>query len=283
MIRNLLVVGGGTMGRGIAQTAAAAGCEVRLFDIQPRLAAAAPGEIESALRRAAEKGKFDTARIPETLARIRVSDRLADPAPCDLAIEAIVENLAAKRQLFRELEEALPAAAILASNTSSLRIADVTRDLHRPERALGLHFFNPVPAMPLVEIICGPATGEAVLADAREWVARLGKTPVIAADTPGFIVNRLLIPYLNDAAQAFQEGLASAEDIDTAMKLGAGHPLGPLALADLIGLDIVVDILETRAQASGNPRDLPCALLKDLVAQGRLGRKTGWGFHRYSR
>lgn len=281
MIRKVLVIGGGTMGRGIAQTAAAAECDVLIYEINAALAEKAAGGIAAALHRAAEKGKFEAARIPAVLARITVTDRLPVGFEADLAIEAIVEQLPAKQTLFADLARRLPASTVLASNTSSLRIADIFSGVTGPDRVLGIHFFNPVPAMPLVELVRGPATSDRTLAAGREWVERLGKTAVLAADTPGFIVNRLLIPYLNEAAQALQDGIASAEDIDTAMRLGAGHPMGPLALADLIGLDVVVEILETRARASAHPHSGPCSELKNKVARGELGRKTGQGFYKY--
>jgi 3-hydroxybutyryl-CoA dehydrogenase len=280
MIRKVLVIGGGTMGRGIAQTAAAAECEVLLSEINPTLAEKALGSIATALKRAAEKGKFDPTQIPAVLARIRVTGPIADGTEVDLAIEAIIENLPAKQALFHDLAQRLSPQTLLASNTSSLRIADIFADVKGPDRVLGIHFFNPVPAMPLVELVRGSATSDTALATGREWIERLGKTAVLVADTPGFIVNRLLIPYLNEAAQALQEGIASAEDIDTAMRLGAGHPMGPLALADMIGLDVVVEILETRARDSGNPHLAPCRLLKEKVARGELGRKSGQGFYK---
>ena len=281
MIGSVLVVGGGTMGRGIAQAVAAAGVPTTICEVSAELAQKAKAAIEQSLQRALEKQKVTAAQMCDALAKIAVTDRLSDGAGVDLVIEAIIEDLGAKQELFRKLEAVVAAEAILATNTSALSVTAVASVCARPERVLGLHFFNPVPAMKLVEVIRGSRTSDRTVAAAIGFAGQIGKVPVEVKDMPGFVVNRLLIPAINEAAYACQEGVADRKAIDTAMELGAGYPMGPLALADMIGIDIVVEILETFEREWTNPRYRPCPLLKEMVKAGALGRKTGRGFFEY--
>jgi 3-hydroxybutyryl-CoA dehydrogenase len=271
----VLVVGAGQMGAGIAQVVAASGREVLLHDALPGAVERGLGTIERSLGKLHEKGGPD----PETvLPRITPVDALTS---ADLMIEAIVEDPDAKKALFRSADEALPAEAVLASNTSSIPITELAAATSRPERVIGMHFFNPVPMLALVEVIraeqTSDETAEAIVALARD----LGKTPAEANDFPGFVSNRILMPFINEAAYALMEGVAAPEAIDTVAKLGFAHPMGPLALADLIGLDTCVAIMDVLHEGLGNPKYAPCPLLKRYVAAGRLGRKSGRGFYEY--
>jgi 3-hydroxybutyryl-CoA dehydrogenase len=271
----VLVVGAGQMGAGIAQVVAASGREVLLHDALPGAVERGLGTIERSLGKLHEKGGPD----PETvLPRITRVDSLTG---ADLMIEAIVEDPDAKKALFRSADEALPAEAVLASNTSSIPITELAAATSRPERVIGMHFFNPVPMLALVEVIraeqTSDETAEAIVALARD----LGKTPAEANDFPGFVSNRILMPFINEAAYALMEGVAEPEAIDTVAKLGFAHPMGPLALADLIGLDTCVAIMDVLHEGLGNPKYAPCPLLKRYVAAGRLGRKSGRGFYEY--
>lgn len=276
------VIGAGLMGAGIAQVAATAGCRVTLRDIEPAQGAKAKRAIESSTARLVEKGKLTAAVRDAALSHIIFTDALGAAAQADLVIEAIVEDLDAKQALWRELEELAPTGTVFATNTSSLRVADQAEVTDRPDRFLGLHFFNPVPLMPLVEVVRSDATDPAIVARAVDFVRCLGKEPVLARDTNGFIVNALLIPYLLDAVRLLERRGGTIADIDTAMKLGAGYPMGPFTLLDTIGLDTVLrttlamhaEYRETRFQAP--------ALLERLVAAGRLGRKSGKGFYDWS-
>jgi 3-hydroxybutyryl-CoA dehydrogenase len=277
----VLVIGGGTMGRGIAQTAAQAGLPVILKELTPELARKALAAIRASLERAVEKGKVQPADMAAALGRIEATDRLDAAARATVVIEAVVEDLAKKKDILAHVSGLVSPRTILATNTSALRVSDLAEAVAGPDRFLGLHFFNPAPAMKLVEVVRGRQTSDAALASAVGFVERLGKTPVRVKDTPGFVVNRLLIPLINEAAAASADGVASREDVDTAMVLGAGHPMGPLALADLIGLDIVVDVLETLERELGDPKYRPCPILAQLVQAGHLGRKTGRGFFEY--
>ncbi len=271
----VLVVGAGQMGSGIAQVVAASGRTVLLHDSQP-------GALERGLASMAKSlGKLHEKGGPapdEVLGRVSATDVLVE---ADLMIEAIVEHAETKKELFRAADEALPANAILASNTSSIPIAELAAATARPERVIGMHFFNPVPVLALVEVIraeqTSDETAEAIVGLARE----LGKTPAEANDFPGFVSNRILMPFLNEAAYALMEGVAEAEAIDTVAKLGFAHPMGPLALADLIGLDTCVAIMEVLHEGLGDPKYAPCPLLRRHVAAGRLGRKSGRGFYEY--
>jgi len=272
----VLVVGAGQMGAGIAQVVAASGREVLLHDAFPGAVERGLATIERSLAKLHEKGGPDPATV---LARITPVEALGE---AELMIEAIVEQADAKKELFRAADEALPAGAILASNTSSIPITELAAATSRPERVIGMHFFNPVPVLALVEVIradqTSNETAEAIVALAHE----LGKTPAEANDFPGFVSNRILMPFINEAAYALMEGVAEPEAIDTVAKLGFAHPIGPLALADLIGLDTCVAIMEVLHEGLGDPKYAPCPLLRRYVAAGRLGRKTGRGFYEYA-
>jgi len=228
-----------------------------------------------------DKGRLDESLLPALVQRLVPVTSLHDFAACELVVEAIVERLDAKQELLKQLEAIVSPEAVLASNTSSLSITAVAAPLQRPQRVAGFHFFNPVPLMSLVEVIRGLDTAEACYSRTLAFAERIGKTAISAGNRPGFVVNRILVPMLNEAIFTLQEGLASAEDIDTGMKLGCGQPMGPLALADLIGLDTLLAILESLQQGFGDPKYRPAPLLKELVAAGRLGRKSGHGFYRY--
>jgi 3-hydroxybutyryl-CoA dehydrogenase len=272
---HVLVVGAGQMGAGIAQVVAASGRRVSLHD-------AASGAVERGLetiRRSLEKLVAKRGPDPdEVLARI---ERAGDLVAADLMIEAVVEDAGVKEDVFRRADEVLPAEAVLASNTSSIPITSLAAVTSRPDRVIGMHFFNPVPVLQLVEVIRGLQTSDATAAAVVALARDLGKTPAEANDFPGFVSNRILMPFINEAAYALMEGVAEAEAIDTIAKLGFAHPIGPLALADLIGLDTCVAIMEVLHRGLGNPRFAPCPLLRQYVQAGRLGRKSGRGFYEY--
>jgi 3-hydroxybutyryl-CoA dehydrogenase len=272
---HVLVVGAGQMGAGIAQVVAASGRRVSLHDAAPGAVERALAAIEKSLGKLAEKGGPAPA---EVLPRIEPA---AELVPADLMIEAVVEDAAVKGELFRRADEVLPAAAILASNTSSIPITSLAAVTQRPERVIGMHFFNPVPVLRLVEVIRGLQTSDETAAAIVALAGELGKTPAEARDFPGFAANRILMPFINEAAYALMEGVAEAEAIDTIATLGFAHPLGPLALADLIGLDTCVAIMEVLHSGYGDPKFAPCPLLRQYVQAGRLGRKSGQGFHSY--
>lgn len=280
-VQKVLVVGAGQMGAGIAQVAAQAGLEVILNDVAEEFLQRGLKTIEQNLDRSVAKGRLTVEEKEATLARIKPSVELAAGADADLAIEAVVEKLEIKRDVFQKLDALLSPEAILASNTSSLPITQLAAFTKRPARFIGMHFFNPVPVMQLVEVIRGLATDEAVVEVVMNTCRRLGKTPVQIKDSPGFAVNRLLIPMINEAVYAVYEGVGTPEDIDAVMKLGANHPMGPLALADLIGLDTVLAIMEVLQESFGDPKYRPCPLLRQYVQAGWLGRKTGRGFYQY--
>ena len=271
----VLVVGAGQMGAGIAQVVAASGREVLLHDAAPGAVERGLGTIERSLAKMHEKGGPEPSGV---LARIAPVDALVK---ADLLVEAIVESAAAKKELFRAADELFPADAVLASNSSSIPITELAASTSRPERVIGMHFFNPVPVLALVEVIradqTSDETAEAIVALARD----LGKTPAEANDFPGFVSNRILMPFINEAAYALMEGVAEAEAIDAVAKLGFAHPMGPLAVADLIGLDTCVAIMDVLHDGLGNPKYAPCPLLRRHVAAGRLGRKSGRGFYAY--
>jgi 3-hydroxybutyryl-CoA dehydrogenase len=273
---HVLVVGAGQMGGGIAQVIAASGRRVSLHDEVPGAVERALGTMGKSLGKLAEKGGSPP---EEVLARVTPVGGLV---PADLLVEAVVEDAGVKEDIFRRADEALPREAILASNTSSIPITSLAAVTTRPAQVVGMHFFNPVPVLGLVEVIralqTSDETASAIVALARD----LGKTPAEANDFPGFVSNRILMPFLNEAAYALMEGVAEAEAIDTIAKLGFAHPLGPLALADLIGLDTCVSIMEVLHEGLGDPKYAPCPLLRQYVAAGRLGRKSGRGFYEYS-
>jgi len=280
---NVAVVGAGTMGAGIAQACLAAGHRVTLHDARDEAVVAARAALERGLARAAEKDRLE-GRDPEALlGQLTVRSGPADAAvsDADVVIEAVVEDPDLKARLWSDLAATAPATALLCTNTSSLSVTALATASGRPERFCGLHFFNPVAALPLVEVVRGEATPEATVREAERFAEGLGKTPVRCEDRPGFLVNRLLIPYLNEAAQLADEGVADAASIDTALRLGASMPMGPLALADLIGLDVVLAVMENLHAELGEPRYRPAPILRRMVRAGRLGRKSGRGFHDY--
>jgi 3-hydroxybutyryl-CoA dehydrogenase len=273
----VLVVGAGQMGAGIAQVVAASGREVALHDSQPGAVERGLETMRRSLGKLHEKGGPEP---DEVLARVTAVEELSE---ADLLIEAIVEQAEAKRELFREADETLPAHAVLASNTSSIPITALAAATSRPERVIGMHFFNPVPMLALVEVIRAEQTSDETAAAIVALARDLGKTPAEANDFPGFVSNRILMPFLNEAAYALMEGVAEAEAIDTIAKLGFAHPMGPLALADLIGLDTCVAIMEVLHDGLGDPKYAPCPLLRQYVQAGRVGRKSGRGFYEYDR
>jgi 3-hydroxybutyryl-CoA dehydrogenase len=272
----VLVVGAGQMGAGIAQVVAASGRSVLLHDAAPGAVEKGLAGMAKSLEKLAAKGASDDPA--ETLARVRPVDDLVD---ADLMVEAVVEDEGAKQDVFRRADAVLGPDAVLASNTSSIPITSLAAVTGRPERVVGMHFFNPVPVMGLVEVVRAPGTSDETVAEIAELARELGKTPAEVSDFPGFVSNRILMPFLNEAAYALQDGVADAEAIDTIAKLGFNHPIGPLALADLIGLDTCVAIMEVLREGLGDEKYEPCPLLRDHVAAGRLGRKTGEGFYSY--
>jgi 3-hydroxybutyryl-CoA dehydrogenase len=282
-IERIAVVGAGQMGSGIAQVAAQAGVQVALVDAIPGLAAKAHQKLAGALQKLVEKGKVTAEARQATLDRIRTSDSIDAAAGADLAIEAIVEKEEPKFELFRRLDALLPPHAILASNTSSISITKIAAATRRPERFIGMHFMNPPPVMQLIEVIRGLQTSDETWRTIVDLATkRFGKTVVTSKDVPGFIVNRVLIPLINEACFALQEGLATPEDIDTGVKLGLNHPMGPLTLADFIGLDTCLYIADVLHRELGDDKYRPAALLRQYVAAGWLGRKSGRGFYTYA-
>jgi 3-hydroxybutyryl-CoA dehydrogenase len=272
---HVLVVGAGQMGGGIAQVVAASGRQVALHDSAPGVVERALDEMRESLEKLAEKGGADPG---EVLARVTpVDDLLA----ADLLIEAVIEDAEVKKDVFRRADELLPPQAIFASNTSSIPIASLAAATRRPEKVIGMHFFNPVPVLRLVEVIRAAQTSDETAAAVVELTRELGKVPAEVRDSPGFVSNRILMPFVNEAAYAVMEGIAEPEAIDTIAKLGFAHPMGPLALADLIGLDTCVAIMEVLHEGLGDPKYAPCPLLREHVAAGRLGRKSGRGFYEY--
>jgi len=272
---HVLVVGAGQMGGGIAQVVAASGRRVSLYDAAPGAVERGLAGMQRSLDKLAQKGGADPAVV---LGRVEPADSIV---PADLMIEAVVEDPSVKEEIFRAADEILPPEGILASNTSSIPITSLAAATGRPDRVIGMHFFNPVPLMGLVEVIRGLDTSDETAAAIAELARELGKTPAEARDFPGFVSNRILMPFINEAAYALMEGIAEAEAIDTIAKLGFSHPIGPLALADLIGLDTCVAIMEVLHEGLGDPKYAPCPLLRQYVQAGRLGRKSGRGFYEY--
>lgn len=274
------VVGAGTMGQGIAQVVAASGFNVRLYDVADEQLTRAKNAIDKGLEKLVAKEKMTAEGKQEALARLSTTTALDALSDCSVIIEAAPEQPALKEKLFRDLSH-LSSDAILASNTSSLSLTRLAAVCERPERVVGMHFFNPVPVLKLVEVIRAEQTSDATVERIEALTKALGKTAVPVGDAPGFAVNRLLVPMINEAAFIVQEGTATPEAIDEAMKLGAAHPMGPLALADLIGLDVCLAIMEVLQEGFGDPKYRPCPLLKRMVAAGYLGRKSGRGFYIY--
>lgn len=280
-VNKVIVVGAGQMGSGIAQVAAQAGLTVVLYDINQKFVDKGFTVIHKNLTRAVEKGKLSQNDLDETLGRIHTSIQLDDGATCDLAIEAATENMEVKLQIFRDLDAILPSHAILASNTSSLPITQIAAVTKRPEQVIGMHFMNPVPVMKLVELIRGLATSDEVYQMVHALAGKMGKTAVEVNDFPGFVSNRILLPMINEAIYCVYEGVAEPKAIDEVMKLGMNHPMGPLTLADFIGLDTCLAIMEVLYEGFGDSKYRPCPLLRKYVKAGWLGKKTGRGFYVY--
>lgn len=276
-----MILGAGTMGSGIAQVVAQAGYEVIVRDVEQRFVDKGLAGVSKNLAKMVEKGKLTAEKKAEIEGRLSGTVDLAAGQDADLVIEAVIENLELKKKVYAELDAIVQPKAILASNTSSLSITALASCTKRPGQVIGMHFFNPVPVMSLVELIKGAGTSEETYAAAFEFVKSVGKTPVKVEEAPGFAVNRILVPMINEAAYLLSEGVASAEDIDTAMKLGANHPIGPLALADLIGLDVCLAVMEVLYTEFSDSKYRPCPLLRKMVRAGYLGRKTGRGFFKY--
>ena len=280
-VKTFGVVGAGQMGNGIAQVAAMSGLQVIMNDIKEEFVQRGLKNITGVLSRNVEKGKLDAAEKEAILGRIKTSVQLQDMAAADYVVEAATENEAIKLQIFRELDGICPATTVLASNTSSIPIGRIAAQTQRPEQVIGMHFMNPVPVMKLVEVIRALRTSDETFKLTWELAARMGKTPAESSDYPGFIANRILMPMINEAVYALYHGVGTREDIDTVMRLGMNHPMGPLALADLIGLDTCLAIMEVLFEGFCDSKYRPCPLLRKYVEAGWLGRKTGRGFYAY--
>ena len=282
-IDRVAVLGGGLMGSGIAESVSRAGVPVVVRDVDAAAFEAARGRIEGSLGHARERGKIEDAEYEEILGRITFTDRLEDIAGADLVVEAVPEDAELKVNILGQVAGIVSEDALIASNTSSIPIAQLAAGIPRPERVLGLHFFSPVPVMRLVEIVVALDTSEETVATAQDFAARVGKRAIVTKDRSGFVVNMLLVPYLMAAVRMYEEGFATAEDIDEGMKLGCGHPMGPLTLADFIGLDVLYAIGDSLYEEFKQTEYAPPPLIKRMVASGRIGRKAGRGFYEYRR
>jgi 3-hydroxybutyryl-CoA dehydrogenase len=280
-IRRIGVVGAGTMGHGIAQVAASHGYDVVLVDVAPQALERGIAQIGKSLEKLESKGKLTAGERERTLGRIRPESQLTALTEADLVVEAVVERLEVKQSVLAELDRACPPETILATNTSSISITKLAAATRRPDKVIGMHFMNPVPLMQLVEVIRGLATSQETWEAVEAASRKMGKTPVEVHDSPGFVSNRVLLPMINEAVYCLYEGVGKAEAIDEVMKLGMNHPMGPLALADLIGLDVCLDILRVLQEGFGDPKYRPCPLLVKMVDAGHLGRKSGRGFYDY--
>ncbi|TCT26356.1 3-hydroxybutyryl-CoA dehydrogenase [Melghiribacillus thermohalophilus] len=280
-IKHVMVIGAGQMGSGIAQVCAQSGFHVKLNDISEEALQKGLAGIEKNLNRSVEKGRMSEEDKQNTLNRLQTTTSLQDASDCDLVIEAVIENMDIKTKVFKELDQITPEHAILASNTSSLPITEIAAVTNRPEKVIGMHFMNPVPVMKLVEIIRGLATSDETYKAIEDMTKALNKTPVEVNDFPGFVSNRVLMPMINEAIYTVYEGVATPEAVDEVMKLGMNHPMGPLTLADFIGLDTCLYIMEVLYEGFGDSKYRPCPLLRKYVKAGWLGRKTGRGFYVY--
>ncbi len=281
-MKKVCVLGAGTMGAAIAQIFASAGYDVVMRDIKPEFVDNGMKFVNKGLSKLVKKGKIEESVKDEILSRISGTVEVSDAADCDLVVEAAIENMEIKKKIFAELDTICKKETIFATNTSSLSITDIASATSRPEKFIGMHFFNPATIMKLVEIIKGIATSDETFKIIKETTLAIGKTPVEVAEGPGFVVNRILVPMMNEAVGILADGFASAEDIDAAMKLGAGQPMGPLTLLDLVGLDIVLAVMETMQREFGDPKYRPHPLLRKYVRAGWLGQKTGRGIYDYS-